>query len=186
MKLSKGTLNNLNEEVIESREVHRGKSFSFHSDKVRLPNGKTAQKDYVRYPHAVAIVPFIEPNKVILIKQFRYPVGKVIYEIPAGKVEGFEEIRLEAAQRELLEETGYRAKCFDFLFSFYPSAGYSTEILHIYKACELSRETQYLDEDEFIETEIVKFDSALEMIRKGEIMDPKTITALLYIKAFCS
>ena len=95
------------------------------------------------------------------------------------------EIRLEAAQRELLEETGYRAKCFDFLFSFYPSAGYSTEILHIYKACELSKETQYLDEDEFIETEIVKFDSALEMIRKGEIMDPKTITALLYIKAFC-
>lgn len=184
MKSSSNTLSKLIEEKIDSTEIYKGKSFSFHSDTIRLPDGRTAKKDYVKYPEAVAIIPFLDDDRIILVQQYRYPVGQLVYEIPAGKMDDPEETKLEAAHRELLEETGYRAKSFEFLFSYYPCVGYSTEIIHVFKAAQMQEEQQFLDEDEFINTKIVSWADALQMIRKGEINESKTILALLHYETF--
>ncbi len=184
MKSDKASLNNLIEETLQSKIVYQGKSFSFKSDRVSLPNGKEAQKDYVFYPEAVGIVPFINPKEIILVEQFRYPAGKSLLEIPAGKLDSPDEDRKEAAERELLEETGYKAAKMKYLCSYYSCAGYSTERLTLYKSADLTLESQSLDEDEFIKVKIVPFEKALQMIQNGTIEDSKTIIALLYSARF--
>lgn len=184
MKSNKPTSSSQTEKTISRNELYRGRSFSFYSDEVVLPNGKKAKKDYVKYPEAVAIVPFIDEENIILIHQYRYPVGKAIYEIPAGKLENPKENKIQAAKRELLEETGYECKKMKFLFSAYPSAGYSTETIHIYRADKLVLKEQRPDDDEFIRPEIVPFEKALEWVKAGKIVDSKTIQALLYFLLF--
>jgi ADP-ribose pyrophosphatase len=147
---------------------------------VELPDSRKAKRDYVKYPHAVGVIAFIDDEHIAMVEQFRYPIGKVLLEIPAGKLDDPDESKLEAAHRELLEETGYRAKSFEHLISFFPCPGYSTEVLHIYLAKELKKEQQYLDEDEFIHVKILKLSEILNMIKKGEIEDSKTMIAILY------
>lgn len=173
---------NLTEISLESRELHRNHSFSFFSDRVKLPDGRDAIKDYVVYPEAVGIVAYADPETILLIEQYRYPVRQTLFEIPAGKMEDPEETRLEAAQRELLEETGYRARSFDYLFSYFPCPGYSTEKLHLFRASEITLEGQFLDEDEFIRVIQVPLAEAYRMIAEGKIQDSKTLLALMYLK----
>ncbi len=169
---------------IRSREIYRGKSFSFLTDTVRFPDGREGKRDYVKYPEAVAVVPFLDERTVVLIRQYRYPIGRTIWEIPAGKLDRPGENLAAAAKRELLEETGYRAGRTRRLFSYYPCAGYSTEKIHIFRADRLTERGQNPDEDEFIRPEAVAFRQALEWVRSGRINDSKTIASLLYVAGF--
>jgi len=173
------------EETLSSELIYKGKSFSFYSDLIKLPDGRTAKRDYVKYPEAVVIIPFLDEKNIIFEKQYRYPVLNFLYELPAGKIDDIEETKIEAAQRELLEETGYRAKNLEYLISYYPAVGYSSEIIHVFKASDLTKEEQLLDEDEFIETITFSLEESLEMIKKKEIKDAKTILSLLYYITFC-
>lgn len=182
MRSSSPISSNLPEKTLSKKELYRGRSFSFYSDEVLLPNGKKGVKDYVKYPEAVAIIPVIDRDHIILIRQFRYAVGKTIYEIPAGKIDDPKESRKKAAVRELREETGYHAKKMEYLFSYYPCAGYSTEMIHIFRASELALKGQDPDDDEFIRTEIVPLKKALEWVHNGKIADSKTIIALLTLR----
>lgn len=182
MRSDKTHFNDLKESTIESRVVFEGKSFNFKSDIVRLPDGREARKNYVAYPQAVGIVPFIGKSDILLERQFRYPVGHVLYEIPAGKLDDPSEDLKSAAERELLEETGYRAGRLELFCSYFPAPAYSTEKLHIFTGSDLRAGSTDFDEDEFIETEIVPFERAFEMIAEGKIEDSKTIIALQYLK----
>ena len=172
----------MEEKTVSTKEIYKGRSFSFFSDKIKLPDNRTATRDYVKYPKAVAIIPFADSETVILVEQYRYSVGRVMLEIPAGKIDDPSEPPENAAKRELLEETGYDADSIEFLFSFYPAVGYSTEEILVYRADNLTAKQQDLDEDEFIDVRHVKIADALDMIKRGGIKDSKTILALLYLK----
>ena len=182
MKLRNNTSDNLREETLSSTELYKGKSFAFYTDLVKLPDGRESKKDFVLYPHAVGIIPFIDNDTILLIKQFRYPVHQTIYEIPAGKIDDPEELPVKAAERELREETGYESGQLEFLLSYYPCAAYSTEVIHLFKAFNLKKTQTSPDDDEFIITEKVPFQKVLEMIKNGEIRDAKTIIALSIIR----
>ena len=175
----KSNKDSLAEETVSRREIYKGRSFSFCSDEVRFPDGRIGVRDYVKYPEAVAIVPFIDKDTILLIEQFRYSVGKTLWEIPAGKMEDPKEDKLDAAHRELLEETGYSAGRMEFLFSYYPAVGYSSEIIHIYRASDLIQREQHLDEDEFIRPKAFTITEAFRMIDGDDIKDAKTLLALM-------
>jgi ADP-ribose pyrophosphatase len=173
------------EVLVSSETIYKGKAFSFCSDIVKLPNGKMARKDYVKYPQAVAILAFLNDKRIILEKQFRYPVGKLLYEIPAGKIDDPLEPKEKAAERELLEETGFKANRMEYLFSYFPAVGYSSEVIHVFKAAEITKESQDLDEDEFIDVISMELDEVVEKIKNHEIEDAKTIISILYFCTFC-
>lgn len=166
------------EETLSSKVVLQGKSFSFVSDEVRLPDGRTATRNWVNYPEAVVILPYVDEEHIVLIEQYRYSLKRTIFELPAGKIDDPSELRDKAALRELLEETGYRADRIEYRFSFYPAVGYSSEVLHAYTATGLTAGEDRPDDDEFINTRIVSFDEAMEMVREGRICDSKTMLLL--------
>ena len=170
----------LKEKVYKKNRIYTGKAINFCKDDIVLPNGNKAIREYIDHPGAVAIVPFINKTDIIMVKQYRYPVDKITYEIPAGKLDKKESL-LKCAKRELKEETGYTAKNIKKLISFYPSSAFSNEELIIYIAKNLMAGKQNPDEDEFIQNTIVPFKKALQMIKQGKIKDSKTIIALLYI-----
>jgi tRNA threonylcarbamoyl adenosine modification protein (Sua5/YciO/YrdC/YwlC family) len=161
----------------ETKIIHKGRVFSLARDKITLPNGVTTEIDIIRHPGASAMVPMLNKNTVLLIKQFRYAAGGFIWEIPAGTLNPGES-PLECAKRELIEETGYSAGKFEKLTEIVPVPGYSDERIHIYIATGLVKAVQNLDRDEMLNVHEVKMEAALEMIAKGEIMDAKTISGL--------
>jgi ADP-ribose pyrophosphatase len=146
---------------------------------VQLPNGNVTSREYVKHPGAAAVLPFVDKERIIFVRQYRYTIGEETYEIPAGKIDAGE-TPLECVTRELEEETGYKSKKFEPLISFYPTSALSTELLHIFSAFKLEMGTLSPDEDEFVDTKIVSFKDALSMIEDGCIKDAKTIIALLY------
>ncbi|MBI3299960.1 MAG: NUDIX hydrolase [Elusimicrobia bacterium] len=166
------------ETVVRRRPVHKGRAINFFVDEVRLPDGKRAVREYVDHPGAVAVVPFLDPKTVILVRQFRYPVGETTWEVPAGKLDKGEEPRA-CLVRELREETGYRARRLRRLVSFWPAPAFSNERLHVYRADGLTAGPVSPDEDEFIEAKPVPFAAALAWIRSGKIRDAKTTIGLL-------
>jgi ADP-ribose pyrophosphatase len=119
-------------------------------------------------------------GNIVFVRQFRYPVNEITYEIPAGKLDKNEK-PLKCVNRELEEETGFKAKKIEKLLSFWPTPAFSNEVLHIYKALDLVKGKTNPDEDEFINTVIVPYKKAIEMIKKGKIKDSKTIIALTYL-----
>ncbi|MDR3195789.1 MAG: NUDIX hydrolase [Endomicrobium sp.] len=167
------------EKPLNKKLIYKGKFTEFFCDEVQLPNGNLAIREYVKHPGAAAVLPFIDKENIVLVKQYRYAVGKVTYEIPAGKIDAGE-TPIECITRELEEETGCIAKKFELLLSFYPTAALSTELLHIFSAFDLEEGSLNLDEDEFVGKEIVSFKNALDMVKGGYIKDSKTIIALLY------
>ncbi len=169
------------EKVIKKNRIYKGKAVDFYCDEVELPNGQTATREYLGHPGAAAVLPFLDKNNIILVKQFRYPIGKVTYEIPAGKIDTGE-TPLECIKRELEEETGYKAKKIEKLMSFYPTTAFSNEMLHIFAAFGLVKGNANPDEDEFVSKVNINFQEAVEMVRKGLIMDSKTVIALLYFE----
>ncbi len=172
------------EKTLSSELIYKGKAFSLYSDLVLLPDGRQTKKDVVLYPEAVAVLAFNEEKKIVLEKQYRYSVKQFLYEIPAGKLDDPKEDPLEAAKRELLEETGFLAGKLTYLFSYFPAVGYSTEKIYVFKAENLNLKKQDLDEDEFIEVFFYSIDKVLNMIKNGEIMDAKTILSVLYYVKF--
>lgn len=168
----------LNEDMISSEVVFAGRVLTVRHDTVRLPDGREASREVVAHPGAVAVVPVTETGEVVLVRQFRYPVGKALLEVPAGKLDKGERPE-DCARRELEEETGLRAGRLEHLASFYTAPGFTDEIMHLYVARELTPTAQNTDSDEFLEIERYTPAAAKAMVGTGEIVDAKTIVGLL-------
>jgi ADP-ribose pyrophosphatase len=151
-----------------------------HRDRVRLPDGSEATREYIRHPGAVAIVPLFEDGSVLLERQFRYPHRRDFIEVPAGKVDPGEP-HLATAKRELLEETGYAAAEWTRLGVIHTAIAYTDEAIELFLAKKLTQGESRLDAGEFLETFVVPFEEAIRMIRDGKITDAKTVTALLWV-----
>ncbi|MBN2306348.1 MAG: NUDIX hydrolase [Anaerolineae bacterium] len=168
---------NLNEKVITSRPIYEGVLIDLYDETVALPDGRTAKREIVRHPGAVAMVP-LDGDNVILVRQFRLAAGKVMLEIPAGTLHPGEDPRL-AAERELQEEIGFRAGTLIRLAGEFTAPGYTTEYIHIFLATDLAEAHLDKDDDEFIEMVTMPLDDALRRVMAGEIEDGKTIIGLL-------
>ena len=162
-----------------NEEVFSGRLLKVQRDHVTLPNGSDTTREYIRHPGAVAIVPVLEDGRVVLVKQCRYPLGTLLWEIPAGKLDhGEAEDKLECAKRELSEETGYEAACWQHLLSIATTPGFSDEIIHLYKAWGLKKYAQHTDEDEFIGVQAFTPAELKKMVATGELYDSKSLCAL--------
>jgi len=168
----------LREELVESHIIYRGRVVTLRIDTVRLPSGRTARREIVEHRGAVAIVPLLNNDTVLLIRQYRQAVGETLLEIPAGTLEP-DEPPDQCARRELEEETGYTARQLRKLFSQYLAPGYSQEVLHVYLAEDLAPTAQQLDEDELVELVPTPLQEVETMILEGRIKDSKTIAGLL-------
>lgn len=164
-----------------SQEIFDGVILHVFKDTVELPNGKPATREVIRHVGAVGIVPLTDDNKVIIERQFRYPLNHVITEIPAGKLDSLTEDRLSAAKRELEEETGYTAREWTEMGDYYPAAAYCDERITLYLARGLELGTRHLDEDEFLNFEAVPLTQLVEDVMAGRITDGKTQVAILKV-----
>lgn len=170
---------NLKEVQTASEEIYDGVILHVCKDTVTLPNGKTARRELIRHVGAVGIVPLTNDGKVIVERQYRYPLDMVITEIPAGKLDSKKEDRLEAAKRELREETGITADEWIEMGVYYPAAAYTDEKITLYLAKGLHFGEQDLDEDEFLNIEAVPLETLVEEVLSGKITDGKTQVAIL-------
>ena len=168
------------EKTLKSKLLHEGRHFSFHRDEVELPSGHRTQRNVVRHPGAVAIVPVLPDGRVVMVRQYRYAAGKELLEIPAGTLEP-DEPPLECARRELIEETGYEAGEMEILLSCYMAPGYSSEVIHLYLAGGLREVGGESEPDEEIAVEKLDLGTARELINTNVIEDAKTIIGILSI-----
>jgi ADP-ribose pyrophosphatase len=166
-------------EMKESKVIYSGRVVRLRID--YLKDRETKIREVVEHPGAVAMLPVISRDRILLINQYRYPVGKWILEVPAGTLKDGESPD-ECALRELEEETGYKARTLKKLLTIYPSPGYSTESIHIYVASELEKSTQKLEEDEELTVIEMDVDEAIEELMRRDEIDGKTLLALLYYK----
>lgn len=166
-----------------SQLVFKGIRFDVRSIQVKAPNGKVVKREYVVHPGAVVILPLVDKEHVIMIRNQRFAVKKNLWELPAGTLEPNEPPH-DTASRELLEETGYHAAKIELLTTFYTSPGICNEIMWAYLAQDLTLHGQQLDEGEEIQTEILPWRQVLKMVQDGTICDGKTIAALLYYHTF--
>lgn len=171
---------NLNEEILNEKLIHKGNFMDFVNIDVKLPNGKNANRDVIKHPGACAVIAFLDSENIILVEQFRLPLNKTLLEIPAGKLNKKED-PMDCAKRELQEETGYVAKEIEYLGSIATAPGFCDEIIHLYKAWSLSLGEKNEDEDEFTSVKVLNINDLKEMIKKGEIIDGKTISVLSYL-----
>ena len=169
----------LEEVKIASKEIFDGHILHVYKDTVELPNGKEASRELIRHIGAVAVVPLMDDGNVIVERQFRYPLGQVITEIPAGKLDSFDEDRLEAIKRELREETGYIADEWMELGDYHPAAAYTDERITLYLATGLHKGERELDEDEFLDVIEVPLIDLVKDVAAGKITDGKTQVAIL-------
>ena len=167
------------ETPLSSRAAYEGKLLTLKEDRVRLPNGHTAMREYVLHQGAAMAIPLFEDGSVLLERQYRYPVRNHFLELPAGKVDPGE-APLAAARRELLEETGYSAREWLHLITLHPCVGYSNEKVDLFLARDLKHEGHPGEDGEFIECVRIGLDEALELARQGEITEAKTILGLLW------
>ncbi len=175
----------LREEHQQGELLHKGNFLELRRDHVRLPDGNAATREYVVHPGAVAIVPLLDDGRVVLERQFRYPVGRVVLEIPAGKIDPGEPT-LQCAIRELREETGYSARQWARATLVHNAAAYSTEIIEIWFARGLSAGVQQLDSGEFIELCLLDERELDARAAAGEITDVKTLIALMWLQKWRS
>ncbi len=169
----------LEEKTLSSTEVFSGRLLHVYRDDILLPNGKKSTRELIKHNGAVAVVPLLDNGSVIAEHQFRYPFKKVVVEIPAGKLDSADEDHLEAAQRELREETGYEADEWIEIGELYPSVAYTTETIWLYLARGLRKGERHLDEDEFLNVVEIPLKDFVDMVMNGEIGDSKTQTAIL-------
>lgn len=179
----------LTETVVDSRVLHRGRYLQFRIDTIQRADGSRAERDVVGHPGAVAILALDEADRVLLVRQFRSPAGRTLLEVPAGTLDvdaetGLIEDPAIAAPRELEEETGYRADSWQHLTSFWTAPGFATELMHLYLATGLRPahgERLGPDEDERLELERIPWQEAITAAARGEIMDAKSLVALLWL-----
>lgn len=171
---------NLDEKFVASEEVFHGRLLKVRRDKVVLPNGVETTRELIRHPGAVAIVPVLEDGSIVFVKQYRYPVGTVLYELPAGKLEPGEDPDA-CAPRELSEETGYDAARLEYLTSIVTTPGFTDEVIHLYKATGLTLHSQHTDADEFINVVRLTPAQVRQLILDHSIYDSKTLAALGFL-----
>jgi ADP-ribose pyrophosphatase len=162
---------------IKSDVVFAGKLLEVRSDEVKLPNGRTGIREFVVHPGAVLMIPVLPDGRLVLERQFRYPVRRVMLEFPAGKIDAGEDV-LATAQRELREEAGYTAATWTPLCTIHPEIGYSSEFIDVFEATGLTHVGQSLDEGEFLEVVTMTEDELLATYDCGGLTDAKSIAAL--------
>ena len=172
-------LENPEKSVVSHQEVYRGKIVTLHVDTIRQASGSTTIREVVLHPGGVTAIPVLDDGRLLLIRQFRYPIGKFILELPAGKLDSGQ-TPLETMAREMEEETGYRAGVLSYQFSFYTTPGISDERIHFFIARDLTRCAQRLEEGEHITLETYSPAECLEKIKTGEISDAKTVLGILW------
>ncbi|CAG0988893.1 ADP-ribose pyrophosphatase [Methylophilaceae bacterium] len=171
------------ESCIDSQEIENTRFMRVRRDRVRLPSGNEGEREYIMHPGAVLVIPMLDDGKLVLERQFRYPLRQVFIELPAGKIDPDED-PLITGQRELLEETGYRADEWIYLAAQHPCIGYSDEVIHIYLARGLQSGQHQRDADEALQVFEAGLDDCLSMVQRGEITDGKTIIALFWLEKY--
>jgi ADP-ribose pyrophosphatase len=175
----------LKETRVDSSTVYDGYFLKVQKDKVMLPNGAHSEREYIRHPGAVVILPVLDDGSILIERQYRYPLDQVFYEFPAGKIDPGED-HLECAKRELKEETGYTASDWQFVCTIHNAIAYSDEHLEIYLARGLVAGESALDDGEFLETMTVSVDELLRWVREGKITDVKTIIGSFWLEKILS
>lgn len=174
---------NLYEKTVSQDIRFSGRIINLRVDDALLPNGKQTTREVVEHPGGVCVAALTAERELLFVRQFRYPYGEVLLELPAGKLDRGGEDPLEAGKRELREETGAVAETYRSLGKLYPSPGYCDEIIHLYLAQNVSFGESDPDEDEFLECERIPLDRAVEMVLQNEITDAKTQVAVLKVAA---
>ena len=173
----------LREEKISGEDIYGGIFLKMKRDKVSLPDGQEAVREYLTHPGAVAIVALLDDGRVLLERQYRYPIAKVCIEIPAGKLDSNED-HLLCAQRELEEETGYSAKKWSYIRRINPVISYSTEFIDIYLAEGLVSGKSHLDEEEFLDVFAAPLEQLIAWVEEGEITDVKTTISAYWLDRY--
>ena len=164
------------EKTVKKNTIYEGKILTLRCDDALLPDGKPCKREIVEHSGGACVL-YVEEERVLLVRQYRYAYGETLYEIPAGKLEKGEDPE-RAAARELEEEAGVVAKDLELLFIDYPTPGYTNEKIYIYRAYGGEKTSAHLDEGEFLEAVYLPMDRVREMLKNGEIKDGKTIIAL--------
>jgi ADP-ribose pyrophosphatase len=169
--------------VLEQKHLYSGRIIGLHVDKIILPGGQQTIREVVTHPGGAVALAMLNDGKVLFVRQPRYPVGRDLLELPAGKLDTGED-PAKSVLRELEEETGYRAGKVRLLCSFYTSPGFCNELLHLFLAEDLIPTRQNLEHDEQISVEQYSLPEAMQMVRDGKIRDAKTIIGLLWGEIF--
>jgi len=173
----------LREERISGEDIYGGIFLNMKRDRVSLPDGQEAVREYLTHPGAVAILAILDDGRILLERQYRYPIAKVCMEIPAGKLDPNED-PLVCAQRELEEETGYSARRWSYIRRIHPVISYSTEFIDIYLAEGLQAGKSRLDEEEFLDVFAAPLDEILAWVEQGVITDVKTTIAIYWLDRY--
>lgn len=174
--------------LISAERLYTGRVFNVDADDVEFPDGSTGQLEMIRHPGASAVLPFIDPllapdPRVALIHQFRHAADAFVWEIPAGRLEPNEQPE-DCARREMLEETGFTAGAVDHLASVYTTPGFTDEIIHLYTAEVTGQGEHRRERDEFLDVEVVRWSEVGRMVRRGDIIDGKTLCCLFHVQQF--
>jgi ADP-ribose pyrophosphatase len=175
----------LAEHTISSELVYDGKLLRIRRDQVRLPDGGTAEREYIQHPGAVMIIALLDSGELVMERQYRYPLRRDMIELPAGKIDPGEP-PLETAKRELLEETGYTASDWRHAATIHLAIGYSDERIEIFLAKGLKQEGAKPDDEEFLQVFTLPLAIALEWVREQRITDAKTISGLFWAEKLLS
>ncbi|WP_144006739.1 NUDIX hydrolase [Pelomonas sp. KK5] len=170
----------LREDKVHSETVYDGHFLKVRKDRVRLPDGREAGREYIVHPGAVMVIPILDDGRLLLERQYRYPMGRVMLEFPAGKLDAGE-APLHCGQRELLEETGYTAREWAYAGVLHNAIAYSDEGIHIFFARGLVQGKQRLDEGEFLELVTHSTTQLDALAASGELTDAKTLIGLLWL-----
>lgn len=169
------------EKQLTTKLVYDGRLLKVREDTVRLPDGKTARREWLQHPGAVIMIAMLDDRTLLLERQYRYPLQRHFYELPAGKIEPGEE-PLATAKRELIEECGYTAEVWQHLATLHPCIGYSDERMELYLARGLTHVGHAHDDGEFLEVVPLALSEALDWVKSGRITDVKTVTGLLWLE----
>ena len=172
-------MSNLIEKQVSRQEIFKGVALHVVKDEIMLPNGQRSVREISLHNGAAAVIPILPDGRVIMERQYRYAHGKIMLEIPAGKLDTPDEDPLEGARRELREETGAVAKKYTFLGKIAPSPALIDEVIYIYMAEDITFGDSALDEGEFLDVEYYTLDELYDMVMRGEITDAKTQIAIL-------
>lgn len=173
----------LREERISGEDIYGGIFLKMKRDKIALPSGEEAVREYLTHPGAVAIVAILDDGRVLLERQYRYPIAKACIEIPAGKLEIGED-HLLCAKRELEEETGYTARKWSYIRRIHPVISYSTELIDIYLAEDLVPGKSHLDDEEFLDVFAAPLEQLIGWVEDGEITDVKTTISAYWLDRY--
>lgn len=171
-------------ERLERNLVYEGSIINMYKDTIKVSNGNIVEWDFIGHKGAAAAIPVTDDGKIILVKQWRNSLDRFTYEIPAGGLEGEDEPMLEAAKRELEEETGYKSDDLEFLISLRTTVAFCNERIDVFVAKNLVKTKQNLDRDEEIEIREFDKDELFTLIRSGEMQDSKTVSAILAYYSF--